>query len=216
MSAISGSRAAVFTQQSQDVEVFLEGDWRIGALLGWRHDGGTCQVWVRVTVDGADRETWTELAEVRLPEARPAPAPVPDAGAGPVPGLAEERLPGASAVPLLSLSEAAAREQRVAGVLSSAAPAAPRRRRRHGGDVTAEMPAVHGGAEGRHRASGVPGRHRAVDGVEQPEEAPCAVLTDATVLMPRATDTDCMTRPLRLGDRVSRPRPVRPDGALRA
>jgi hypothetical protein len=82
--------------------------------------------------------------------------------------------------------------------------------------VTAEMPAVHGGAEGRHRVSGVPGRHRAVDAVEQPEEASRAELTDATVLMPRATDTDCMTRPLRLGDRVSRPRLVRPDGALRA
>ena len=215
MSAISGSRAAVFTQQSQDVEVFLEGDWRPGALMGWRHDGGTCEVWVRVTVDGADRETWTDLAEVRLPEARPAPAPVPDR-ADPFAGLAEELLPGASATPLLSLSEAAAREQRVAGVLPSAAPAAPRRRRRHGGDVTAELPAVHGGAEGRHRASGVPGRHRAVDAVEQTEEAPRAELTDATVLMPRATDTDCMTRPLRLGDRVSRPRLVRPDGALRA
>ena len=58
MSAISGSRAAVFTQQSQNVEVFLEGDWRPGALLGWRHvGGGSCEVWVRVTVDGADRET---------------------------------------------------------------------------------------------------------------------------------------------------------------
>ena len=143
MSAISGSRAAVFTQPSQNVEVFLEGDWRPGALLGWRHDGGgSCEVWVRVTVDGADRETWTDLAEVRLPEPRSVPAP--DTGADPFAGLAEELLPGASAAPLLSLSEAAAREQRVAGVLPSTGPFAPRRRRRHGGDVTAEMPAVQG------------------------------------------------------------------------
>jgi hypothetical protein len=34
--------------------------------------------------------------------------------------------------------------------------------------------------------------------------------------MPRATEVDCMTRPLRLGDRVSRPRLTRPDEALRA
>lgn len=214
MSAISGSRAAVFTQPSQNVEVFLEGDWRPGALLGWRHDGGgSCEVWVRVTVDGADRETWTDLAEVRLPEPRSVPAP--DTGADPFAGLAEELLPGASAAPLLSLSEAAAREQRVAGVLPSTGPSAPRRRRRHGGDVTAEMPAVQGGAEaGRHRASAVAGRHRAVDALPEPQEAPRTELTDATVLMPRATDADCMTRPLRLGDRVARPRLARPDRAL--
>src|SRR5918998_4062735 len=140
---MSGSRAAVFTQQSQNVEVHLEGAWWPGALLGWRHvGGGSCEVWVRVTVDGADRETWTDLAEVRLPEPRSVPAP--DTSADPFTGLAEELLPGASAAPLLSLSEAAAREQRVAGVLPSPAPAVGRRRRRHGGDVTAEQPAVHG------------------------------------------------------------------------
>lgn len=222
MSAISGSRAAVFTSPSQSVEVFLEGDWWPGSILGWRHDGGgACEVWVRVTVMGADRETWTDLAEVRLPEARPAPALVPDAGAAPFAGVAEELLPGASAAPLLSLSEAAAREQRVAGVLDTSVPATPRRRGRHGGDVTAEMPAVHGGVvAGKHRASGVAGRHRAVDALPQTEETPRAVpadvLTDATVLMPRATEADCLTRPLRLGDRASRPRLVRPGGAVRA
>jgi hypothetical protein len=218
VSAISGNRAAVFTQQSQSVEVFLEGGWWPGSLLGWRHDGaGVCQVWVRVTVDGADRETWTDLAEVRLPEARPVPVLVPDAAADPFAGPAEELLPGASATPLVSLSEAAAREQRVAGVLDASAPAAPRRRRRHGGEGTAEMPAVHGdAAAGRHRASGAAGRHRAVDALPQPEETPRAGLTDATVLMPRAAEVDCLTRPLRLGDRASRPRLSRPDEALRA
>src|SRR3712207_6477388 len=159
---MSGSRAAVFTQQSQSVEVHLEGAWWPGSLLGWRHDGGgACEVWVRVTVEGADREAWTDLAEVRLPEVGPAPALVPDAGTDPFAGPAEELLPGASAVPLLSLNEAAAREQRVAGVLS--APAPVRRRRRHGGDVTAEMPAVHGGQPiGRHRASAVRSEERRV------------------------------------------------------
>ncbi|WP_209307777.1 hypothetical protein, partial [Geodermatophilus sp. DF01-2] len=85
------------------------------------------------------------------------------------------------------------------------------------------------------RATGVAGRHRAADeerrpevspGEEpwpeeapvaepQPEVAPAAERTDATVLMPRA-EVDCLTRPLRLGDRMSRPRIPRPDGALRA
>ena len=215
MSAIPGRRAAVFTQQSQNVEVCVEGAWWPGSLRGWRHDGGgACEVWVRVTVSGTDREIWTDLGEVRLPEADPAPVLVPDAPAELSLGMAEELLPGASAAPRLSLSEAAAREQRVAGVLPASAPAAARRRR-HGGDVTAELPAVHGGAAGRHRASAVAGRHRAGDALLQPE-APHAELGDATVLMPRATEADCMTRPLRLGDRVSRPRLTRPDEALRA
>ncbi len=218
MSAISGSRAAVFTQQSQNCEVFVDGAWWPGSLLGWRHDGeGACRMWVRVTVAGVDRETWTDLAEVRLPEARPAPALGPDGGVDPFAGLGEELLPGASAAPLLSLSEAAAREQRVAGVIPASAAAGGRRRRRHGGDVTAEQPAVHGPSAGRHRA----GRHRASDGAVQPEETrdaepSDAEPSDATVLMPRATEADCLTRPLRLGDRVARPRLPRPGGALRA
>ena len=210
----------MFTQQSQSVEVFLDGAWWPGSLLGWRHDGrGSCEVWVRVTVGGRDRETWTDLAEVRLPEPRPEPAPA--TGAGPFAALGEELLPGASAAPAVSLSEAAAREQRMAGIVPASAPAATRRRRRHGGDGTAEMPAVHSGAAGRHRASAVAGRHRAVDGLAEPEEAPrpdagAPVPADATVLMPRVTEPDCLTRPLRLGDRVPRPRLARPDEAVRA
>jgi hypothetical protein len=214
VSAISGSRAAVFTQQSQRCEVFVEGAWWPGSLLGWRHDGqGACQVWVRVTVAGADRETWIDLPEVRLPETRPAPVLVPDSGIDPFAGLGEELLPGAAAAPLLSLSEAAAREQRLAGVLPVSAPAAGRRRRRHGGDVTAEQPAVPAGAAaGRHRV----GRHRAADAADAAEEASGPELGDATVLMPRAIEADCLTRPLRLGDRAPRPRLGRPGEALRA
>ncbi len=214
VSAISGNRAAVFTQQSQRCEVFVEGVWWPASLLGWRHDGqGACQVWVRVTVAGVDREAWTDLAEVRLPETRPAPVLVPDSGIDPFASLGGELLPGVSAAPLLSLSEAAAREQRVAGVLSASAPAAGHRRRRHGGDVTAEQPVVPAGAAaGRHRV----GRHRAADAAEQSEEASGPELGDATVLMPRAIEADCLTRPLRLGDRACRPRLGRPGEAVRA
>ena len=212
MSAISGNRA-VFTQQSQHCEVFVEGAWWPGALLGWRHDGvGACEVWVRVTVAGVERETWSDLADVRLPEARRAPVLVPDSGADPFAGPGEELLPGAAAAPLLSLGEAAAREQRMAGVLPAPAPAAGRRRRRHGGDVTAEQPAVHGPSAGRHRA----GRHRPAEEAAHGEQARDAEPSDATVLMPRATEVDCLTRPLRLGDRVARPRLPRPGEALRA
>lgn len=212
MSAISGNRAAVFTQQPQGCEAFVEGAWWPGSLLGWRHDGqGACQMWVRVTVAGGDREMWTDLAEVRLPEVRPVRALDPDAGADPFARLDEELLPGASAAPLLSLSEAAAREQRVAGVLPGALPATGRRGRRHGGDVTAEQPALPvGSITGRHRV----GRHRAVDA--RPEPVPGPELGDATVVMPRATEADCLTRPLRLGDRMPRPHLGRPGEALRA
>jgi hypothetical protein len=212
VSAISGNRAAVFTQQSQSCEVFVDGAWWSGSLLGWRHDGaGACEMWVRVSVAGVERETWRDLADVRLPEARPAPVLVPDSGIHPFAGLGEELLPGAAA-PLLSLSEAAAREQRVAGVLPAPAPAAGRRRRRHGGDVTAEQPAVHGPSAGRHRA----GRHRVAEEAARVEELRDAEPSDATVLMPRATEVDCLTRPLWLGDRVGRQRLPRSGEALRA
>ena len=79
--------------------------------------------------------------------------------------------------------------------------------------MTAEQPAVPAGAAaGRHRV----GRHRAADAAEQPEEASGPELGDATVLMPRAIEVDCLTRPLRLGDRAPRPRLGRPGEALRA
>lgn len=246
MSANSG-RAAVFTQQSQSVEVYLDGTWEPGSLLGWRHDGvGACQVWVRTTVDGREQESWTDLADVRLPETRPAPTLVPQTGTDPFADLAEELLPGASAAPVLSLSEAAAREQRLAGAAPGAAPS-PGPLRRHGADLTAEMSAVHlDPAAGRHRAAGMSGRHRAADtgaqrtavqqtAVQQPLVQKCGLhqpaaqqtvskqgaeprreVGDATVLMPRAAEADFLTRPLRLGDRASRPRPTRSDEAMRA
>ena len=97
VSALSGNRAAVFTHQSQHCEVHVEGAWWPGSLRGWRHDGqGACQVWVLVTVAGVDRETWTDLAEVRLPETRSAPVLVPDSATDPFASIGEELLPGAS------------------------------------------------------------------------------------------------------------------------
>jgi hypothetical protein len=63
------SRAAVFTSSPQDVEVYSAGEWLPGSLLGWRHDAtGGCQVWVRLTVGGAEEQQWTDLECLRLPE----------------------------------------------------------------------------------------------------------------------------------------------------
>jgi hypothetical protein len=82
VSGAIGNRAAVFTNQPQDVEVYQAGAWWPGSLLGWRHDAhGGCQVWVRVVLDGVEETAWTDLATLRLPERRPerhlsvAPAP---------------------------------------------------------------------------------------------------------------------------------------------
>src|SRR4051794_18808407 len=109
---MSGSRAAVFAHQTKSVEVYVENAWWPGSILGWRHDGeGACSVWVRVMAAGVDREIWTGLSDLRLPQVRPVPTFVPVAGVEP--------LPAASAAPVLSLSEAAARERLVAGVFSA-------------------------------------------------------------------------------------------------
>jgi hypothetical protein len=70
------NRAAVFANQPQDVEVYRNGAWWPGSLLGWRHDSdGGCQVWVRVPAGGAEETTWTALDYLRLPEREPAPQP---------------------------------------------------------------------------------------------------------------------------------------------
>src|SRR5690242_18272403 len=66
------NRAAVFTNQSQDVEVYQDGVWWPGSLLGWRHDtNGSCQVWVRIRIGGSESTVWTELDALRLPDAAP-------------------------------------------------------------------------------------------------------------------------------------------------
>jgi hypothetical protein len=72
------NRAAVFTSKPQAVEVYQAGAWWSGELLGWRHAAdGTCQVWVRVVLDGSEETAWTDLGTLRLPERHLAMAPEP-------------------------------------------------------------------------------------------------------------------------------------------
>lgn len=69
VSGASENRAAVFTGQPQDVEVYRDGSWWPGSLLGWRHDlDGGCQAWVRVMARGVEDSTWLALDYLRLPE----------------------------------------------------------------------------------------------------------------------------------------------------
>jgi hypothetical protein len=226
---MSVSRSAVFIQQSPDVEVCLDGSWRRGSILGWRHDdGGACEVRVRAVVAGAPCEVWVDLASLRLPE-QPAPAPptvtlvlTPQ---GPS-GVARE--PGAPSAATVTLSRAAARERLVAGVLAAPELAADGTgaglRRRHGGAETAEAPAVSVGAVvGRHRAPAGAGRHRAADQESAAHRAgsASASLADAAASVAaepvaEPAESDCLTRPLRLGDRLTRPRLPRPDAVVRS
>ncbi|MGY1699161.1 polyphosphate kinase 2 family protein [Geodermatophilus sp. SYSU D00766] len=61
--------------EAQPVELHLDGAWRAGALLGWRHDAdGRCRVRVRVERVGVPRVVWAPLELLRLP----APAGPPD------------------------------------------------------------------------------------------------------------------------------------------
>ena len=131
-------RAAATIAQPLEAEVFVDGIWRPGAVLGWRHDGfGRCEASVRVHLAGGARVLGVDLAALRLPEA---PGASPDV-----------RQPPAATV---VISRAALRKRlgeelprRVVG-----------RRRRHASDLTAELPAVRC-ADG----ADIPGRHRAGD-----------------------------------------------------
>ena len=76
------NRAAVFTSKPQAVEVYQAGAWWSGELLGWRHAAdGSCQLWVRVILDGADETAWTDLDTLRLPERHLTMAPEPPSAA---------------------------------------------------------------------------------------------------------------------------------------
>ncbi|MGK5111655.1 hypothetical protein [Geodermatophilus sp. CPCC 205506] len=209
MSVTSEPRSAAFTQHSPDVEVYSDGAWWPGAILGWRHDQrGACEVSVRAVVAGRERESWVDLGDLRLPEPElPGAAGAEPATADPAPATTLLRLP-LGATPMVTVDAAAARRQLVADVLTSpefpaVEPGAPRRR--HGGDVTAEFPAIRGGLlAGRHRAPSPAGRHRAADD---------DVASPAAVAPRPRPDADCLTRPMRLTDRVSRPRLPRPGAA---
>ncbi|MGY1831916.1 hypothetical protein ACI8AA_16025 [Geodermatophilus sp. SYSU D01180] len=188
MSAAVNSSAAVTFRSPQDVEVLVDGTWVPGAMHGWRHDAtGGCEARVRLRdTAGADGEdAWVDLALVRLPERHLTLA------SGPADGIADPT--GTAALP------AVARRAVVPGAR------APRRgARRHGGDVTAEQPAVRPAAAGRHRAPAGSGRHRAAT-AEMPVVI-CPVPADGAV----AEEPDMLTRPIRLGDLVPHPRGGRP------
>jgi hypothetical protein len=173
------SSAAVSFRSPQDVEVVVAGAWVPGAMLGWRVDAtGGCQALVRLR-DAHGQETWTDLAAVRLPERHLSLAP---AGAD-APGTVLMPVPGQPAVGFRG---------------------ARRPTRRHGGDVTAEQPAVGPAAAGRHRAPAGSGRHRAVT-TEMPVLTCAAPSADVSPEEP-----DLLTRPIRLGDLVPHPRGGRP------
>jgi hypothetical protein len=192
------SSATVSFRSAQDVEVLVAGDgmdgaWAPGAMLGWRVDPTDgCQALVRLRDAAPGQEAWTDLAAVRLPERHLSLAPdLAEAPAG-TPGTVVMAAAGQPAV-------------------APGARAPRRATRRHGGDVTAEQPAVRPAAAGRHRAPAGSGRHRAVT-TEMPRvtcaapaaEAPAGPAVEST------GEPDLLTRPIRLGDLVPNPRGGRP------
>lgn len=177
------NRAAVFTNQPQDVEVYQDGVWWPGSLLGWRHDThGSCQVWVRIRIGGSESTVWTELGALRLPHA----APGRSAEAVATPSWLE-RPPSGSEAPVT-------RElQRIGDGVpagSRSAPCAEPTADGAGSETTpswrlAAARAEQVAAPGRHRAPAAPGagRHRAAD----TEVFPAVTDIDSTVRhrMPR-------------------------------
>jgi hypothetical protein len=223
------SRAAVFTSQPQDVEVYHGAAWVPGSMLGWRHDAdGGCQVWVRLSA-GGDEPIWTALEHLRLPERHLSVAPEP--AAEPPVDLAGARR--ARPVRDLSATGPVTRTMpAVRGGVPSGRAVHPAGRRRAPG--TGELSVAPFGA-GRHRAPSVAGagRHRAADTGVVPVVAP----GDGTREMPRAwgsraggvrpgppaparasaaatPEPDLLTRPMRLGDLLPEPRHGRLDDTL--
>ncbi|MGY1738159.1 hypothetical protein [Geodermatophilus sp. SYSU D00684] len=185
MSAAVNSSAAVTFRSPQDVEVLVDGAWVPGAMLGWRHDvTGGCEAGVRLR-DAAGADSWVDLAAVRLPERHLT--------------LASGRTDLAADPTGTAVLPAVDRRAVVPG-----AHAARRGARRHGGDVTAEQPAVRPATAGRHRAPAGSGRHRAVT-TEMP-----VVNCPAPAGGAAAEESDMLTRPIRLGDLVPHPRGGRP------
>lgn len=171
------NRAAVFTNQPQDVEVYQDGVWWPGSLLGWRHDThGSCQVWVRIRIGGSESTVWTELDALRLPSA----APVRSADPLATPSWMEHAS-SPSAAPIT-------RElQRIGDGVPGDAPsrrAFESRAGNAGSEATPSWRVAAARAEqvptpGRHRAPAAPGagRHRAAD----TEVFPAVADIDSTV-----------------------------------
>lgn len=207
------NRAAVFTNQPQDVEVYQDGVWWPGSLLGWRHDTtGSCQVWVRIRIGGSESTVWTELEALRLPDA------ALERAAEPVASSWTDR---ASLLPEVSITRELHRiEDRVADGARPGSPAP-----RTGEARTDDLPswrraAAQGAAPGRHRAPAAPGagRHRAAD----TEAFPAVTDLDSTIrhrIAPAPTpagrswtsqaepDADVFTRRLRLNPLAGTPAP---------
>lgn len=156
------NRAAVFSNEPQDVEVFQHGAWWPGSLLGWRHDAtGSCQVWVRLETAGGESTIWTELTALRLPGSTPEPArgevsrSLPRAEVADMAATRElKRIDAAAGVQ--GLAGPLARPVGETGVATASAEQVPAWR-------LAAARAGGGGTPGRHRAPGIGGRHRAAD-----------------------------------------------------
>ncbi|MCA0146653.1 hypothetical protein [Blastococcus sp. LR1] len=234
MSSVMENRAAVFTNQSQAVEVYRSGRWSAGEILGWRHDeSGACQVWVRVVEGGVEETGWTDLTALRLPEAPAVEARPVVADAETTASLPLARDHIAAAAP----ARAGGRRRAPEGVDVAAARPAGRRRAPEDAAVRrAPASSVPVPVPGRHRApSGDPdaGRHRDADTelfaaiVDEP--APSSrqrrddLLATATWSMPAARPVpaaekiadrparptaadELLTRPMRLSDQVPQSR----------
>jgi hypothetical protein len=186
------NRAAVFTSSPQDVEVYRDGTWWAGSLLGWRHDAaGGCQVWVRAEVRGVEETSWLALDLLRLPEPAARPerhlaavgagnaADVDTALTGTMAAIRAVPVPRSRARGTVSDPSALSSTMNLVAVRDvpgeDAAEVAPRRpggRRRAPEPPTGEQPAVAPEQTGpvipgRHRAPAPgavsAGRHRAAD-----------------------------------------------------
>jgi hypothetical protein len=230
------NRAAVFTNQSQAVEVYRAGRWSAGEILGWRHDeSGACQVWVRVVEGGAEEMAWTDLTALRLPEARVAEARPVVADAETTASLPLARDHVAAAVTPVR----AGGRRRAPEIEIDVAAAHPGGRRRAPDEAPvrrAPASSVPVPVPGRHRAPSADpdaGRHRDADTelfaaiVDEP--APSSrqrrddLLATATWSMPTARPVpaaekiagrparptaadELLTRPMRRSDQVPQPR----------
>jgi len=233
----------VFTSQPLDVEVYRNGVWWPGSLLGWRHDAdGGCRVRVRLAGDGAE-ESWTALEFLRLPEVAPAPPAVRHLSVVDTPARASDAALTATMAAVRSVPSPVAR---AAGApapseltatmnlfavrdldddTQAAATPAPgsggRRRAPETEHAVASVPML-AVAPGRHRAPAVggggSGRHRAADTGMWP-----AVRQDDAPAPPSPASRDdgpdrhLLTRPMRLDDvpgRVPQPRRAALEGRL--
>jgi hypothetical protein len=238
------NRAAVFTSSPQDVEIYRDGAWWPGSLLGWRHDAdGGCQVWVRLVTGAAEETSWTALDRLRLPEPEAPSQPVGllatvdsrlGASAGgdaaltgtmtairavpvprPRPGGSSPARSGFTATTDLHAARALADEPVAATAVSATpVPAGPRSGGRH------RAPAPESGASGRHRATdtGVGPAVRGDGTAGMPEASSSTSSISAVALeSPFGSDAHLYTRPMRLDDLAGRtplPRRARRDGWL--